>query len=417
MKVTTKVVLAVAGALVAGSVVTAGAAGAFGPMRVGLASDSSGSGSHGAASGRLVQVTSRPVSPTSRASSSVKANVTSPQASAGSMLSAGGTLGVNQYLLSANGKYGLVMQSDGNLVDYRVSDKKALWTSQTSGHDGASARLGTNGDAEVVDASGSPLWNSGTTGSGNALLVQDDGNVVVYSSAKKALWSSQAEAFTLYPNQGLFPGQARTSPNGDYYLIQQTDGNLVEYTSAGKAVWTSQTSGHTGAATYLGSDGNVVVYSAGKTPLFATATEGHDSGNLVVQDDGNVVVRDSSGTPLWSTQVDGGSKLDAGQWLSVNQYRTSPNGRYLLVEQSDGNLVLLDGKTPIWSSGTDHHPGASAKLQEDGNLVVSASGGAGLWGSATNGKGGTYLMVQNDGNAVLYTAGQRAVWSTQTGGK
>ncbi len=54
--------------------------------------------------------------------------------------------------------------------------------------------------------------------------------------------------------------------------------------------------------------------------------------------------------------------------------------------QDDGNLVLCDGAgKALWASGTDHHPGAYATMQTDGNLVVY-QGSTPLWASKTNGK-------------------------------
>src|SRR5690348_16651097 len=65
-----------------------------------------------------------------------------------------------------------------------------------------------------------------------------------------------------------------------------------------------------------------------------------------------------------------GPVLGAGQRLSPGRYLVSPNGQYTFIMQTDGNLVLYQGTTALWNSGTQGHAGATAIMQTDGNLVV-----------------------------------------------
>ena len=82
----------------------------------------------------------------------------------------------------------LVVQLDGNLVMYRNSDGKAIWSSGTSGHSGAYAYMQSDGNFVVYKSGGGPgsggaLWSTGTYGhSGAYAIMQDDGNLVVYKS-------------------------------------------------------------------------------------------------------------------------------------------------------------------------------------------------------------------------------------------
>lgn len=62
---------------------------------------------------------------------------------------------------------------------------------------------------------------------------------------------------------------------------------------------------------------------------------------------------------------------------------SSPNGKYTLVQQHDGNLVLYrDGSTPRWATY----------------------------------KNGQYTAIQTDGNLVQYDAANQPVWASNTGG-
>jgi hypothetical protein len=87
--------------------------------------------------------------------------------------------------------------------------------------------------------------------------------------------------------------------------------------------------------------------------------------------------------------------------LASGDSLTSKNGRYELVMQKDGNLVLFrvePKRVPLWSTATNVKNGDSCSLQPDGNLVVYNKDGRAIWASDTNGHFSTRLVVQNDGS-------------------
>lgn len=107
--------------------------------------------------------------------------------------------------------------------------------------------------------------------------------------------------------------------------------------------------------------------------------------------------------------------MKPGAALGVNQGLTSCDGRFTLIQQEDGNLVLyMANKGAIWASGTAGTAGRTAVMQGDGNLVVYTPDGKPVWDSGTWGHPGAWLAVQDDGNVVLYEYG--AIWSTKTSG-
>ncbi|MBK7863732.1 MAG: peptidoglycan DD-metalloendopeptidase family protein [Archangiaceae bacterium] len=107
--------------------------------------------------------------------------------------------------------------------------------------------------------------------------------------------------------------------------------------------------------------------------------------------------------------------LAAGEALGVDGARSSCDGRFNLLLQSDGNLVLYqDGATPLWASGTVGSGADTAVMQTDGNFVLYA-GGAPVWHTWTFGHDGAVLAVQDDGNLVLYQ-GNTALWASGTAG-
>ena len=99
--------------------------------------------------------------------------------------------------------------------------------------------------------------------------------------------------------------------------------------------------------------------------------------------------------------------------LEANQSLGSCDGRFDLVLQGDGNLVLYQAGWALWHTSTHGNSGAWAAFQEDGNLVVYSAWDTPLWSSESHGHWGAELAVQDDGNLVIYD-GSTAVWATMT---
>jgi len=106
-------------------------------------------------------------------------------------------------------------------------------------------------------------------------------------------------------------------------------------------------------------------------------------------------------------------RLDPGQGLVAGQRVSSCDGRFALVMQTDGNLVLYQGRTPLWASNTWGTPGFVAVMQGDGNPVVYDRTARPQWAAGTWGHAGAWLAVQDDGNLVVYE-GNRPLWASNT---
>ena len=112
------------------------------------------------------------------------------------------------------------------------------------------------------------------------------------------------------------------------------------------------------------------------------------------------------------TQV---SAFNINTILHVNEMIHSPDGRFSLVMQPDGNLVLYGPTGALWSTGTGGTANV-ADMQMDGNFVVYNSAGSPLWNSSTAGNPASYLALQSDGNLVLYDASSAPIWASNTAG-
>ncbi len=91
----------------------------------------------------------------------------------------------------------------------------------------------------------------------------------------------------------------------------------------------------------------------------------------------------------------------------------SPDGRYRLTMQTDGNLVVYDANGRAqWASGT-YLPNSYLRVHPDGNVVVyDPEDNFPQWTAAVNSPG-AQLAMQNDGNLVLYSSAQVALWDSR----
>ena len=124
-------------------------------------------------------------------------------------LFSGETLNADQKLIvSANGKYILKMQAaDGNLCVYNYDKQN--------------------------DKLGSFVWGSMKYGFKKAkLIMQKDGNLVVYDGKNKARWSSKTHV--------VYDKKFRNPKNKPVRLTLENDGKLNLYTASGLVVWSSK---------------------------------------------------------------------------------------------------------------------------------------------------------------------------------
>jgi hypothetical protein len=103
--------------------------------------------------------------------------------------------------------------------------------------------------------------------------------------------------------------------------------------------------------------------------------------------------------------------------MSAGQYLKSENGRFGLLLQGDGNLVLKDGETVVWTADINQPYSATLypkRMREPLQFVISNSGflydpsRRRLWiaeSTHSHDKSlwhNTYMTIQDDGNLVIY---------------
>jgi len=106
-----------------------------------------------------------------------------------------------------------------------------------------------------------------------------------------------------------------------------------------------------------------------------------------------------------------------GQSLGVDEGATSCDGRFTLIQQSDGNLVLYqNGVGALWSNLKNGTDSRLTVMQEDGNLVSYTPELAPVWHTSTNGNPGAWLSIGDEGSLIIH-AGDKLIWWSGTGGK
>lgn len=110
----------------------------------------------------------------------------------------------------------------------------------------------------------------------------------------------------------------------------------------------------------------------------------------------------------------GNGLLLPGQSLHAGQEVVSTDGRFHLVYQGDGNLVLYQAGIALWHSHTNGTTPGLAAMQGDGNFVIYNASGVPVWHTVTYGNPGAILVVQNDGNLVIYRSDGVPIWASGT---
>jgi CHAP domain len=233
----------------------------------------------------------------------------------GDSLAAGHSLDSNQYLLSDDARFALILQSDGNLVLWGGT---VVWQSLTSDSGATHLDMQTDGNLVLYTASNTPVWQSTGTGGSAHLVLQTDGNLVTYYDppGSGANWQSGtggASATNHYTTDGgdtLAEPHLLYASSQDYLLstdkkhalLMQSDGTLVLYGPGYHVLWSQHGSGATNLT--MQSDGNLVLYDGG-TAEWWTGTANPPAVKVVMQNDGNLVTYNSGGSAVWWTGTSG----------------------------------------------------------------------------------------------------------------
>jgi hypothetical protein len=314
-----------------------------------------------------------------------------------------------------------------------------FWATRDLGASVASATFSADAVLRVLDKRNNTLWASSdaTSGGGSATLsVQQDGNVVIHNANGDTVWQTLTQhrdelegAVGLMPNEVLDANDgahnSKITASGQYQLIMQTDGNLVVYedpSGAHTPIWASNTwlSGATTAKMTL--DGALILSNADGELIWSSPWPNRPAAFLAMREDGNLVAYEPAKYIAWSSTTPGSGSENMGQ---------NPPG-------FDATRVILWNGETLSTRGVDifSGPGGTASLALDsysGNAVVSrwyqdveyVGGGqwedvwAAYWSWSTyvpETMSDTSLRLTNDGDLQLIDGNGQLRWSSNTPG-
>ncbi|MER7746497.1 hypothetical protein ABT013_14615 [Streptomyces bacillaris] len=238
-----------------------------------------------------------------------------------------------------SGEYSVVHQHDGNVVVYRNADHFPVWSTETAfqspvygpgvlrHHDldrafGRPGRLVLQEDGNLVvySPTGQPLWASGTTGRAMAaLMIQDSGRLVLRTAEDTIPWTSSRAPLQwggwnrVTDGRRLLRGQCLrggtlVSDNGAYGFVVEGGSAAYLCRTDGGILWTVTLSPEQGYE--LTGDGRLVTCdpdgrecpaeSLGISDSAAVALADRGAAEMSVTDDGHLVITDGGGTVLWT---------------------------------------------------------------------------------------------------------------------
>jgi len=210
-------------------------------------------------------------------------------------LSNGAMLFPGQSLQTVNKSDTLLLQTDGNLVEYSASGT-ALWASNTGGQTVGYMVMQSDGNMVLYTPNGKAMWASDTGGMGSGL------NLAINPSGVTYINTSGGDL--LFPSDKIYGGESVPTSSG-YSFNMQTDGNLVLYDPNGKAIWATNTGGSGGAYAYMQPNGSLVLYSSSGKTLWTSNTTSNGPLKFVVQNDGNLVLYNDANSPIWAANTTG----------------------------------------------------------------------------------------------------------------
>jgi len=253
----------------------------------------------------------------------------------------------------------------------------------------------------------------------------NDANLRLYITVQKPD-STPASSQTILDSttNSIGSGTAILSSDKHSVLKLQSDGSLDLFTNFTRT-WSSKSNNTAANKLILQGDGNLVLYTTSNSPVWSSNTYGSNANKLVLQSDGNLVLYTPSNSPVWSSNTAIQDQtglvsrvLPDSLTMYPGQSLTTPDRRYSLNYQGDGNIVLYNASnSPIWSTNTYLSTLGSLGLQSDGNLVLKNKEGSVIWSSGTGNRGRSNLLLQQDGNLVLYSNSGPATWASNTSGR
>lgn len=308
-------------------------------------------------------------------------------------LQSGWRLYPEQVLTSTHGKFHFKFYASGAVGLYAYTLDQQRWVDPNQPEAGPYAEMLSNGNFVAYRNNGTVRWETGTAGHPGAyLVVQDDGNVVVYGPANEVLWPGPgACSYTMTPTPLDFlhvaavGGVDVAAPAGCPWSVSSS----AAWATVSITTDTQNGAGH----------GTVTINVAANSGARRTAT---------VTVEGQTFTITQGGVGSIGDRLLAGARMYAGERL------TSGNGQFML-ELPDNDFLRLSLVNPDtlrhgWGSPIGW---SYAEMRTDGKFVVRGTAGNGGYDvSGPSGFEGTnpQIVLQDDGNLVIRQANGAYIW-------
>ncbi len=217
---------------------------------------------------------------------------------------------------------------------------------------------------------------------------------------------------------------------GDRFYLQN-DGNLVMRDANGKAVWTSKTAlskGRYGYSLGINNCGGIAIFhTSSSTDLVWTGGLQDSCEDLAPQESpalspvggpdavptkspvqSPVVIPKPTPDARYSTVLASNDRI-----LERGIFVSSPNGQYSVGLNTDGQLIVQQGNSKVWTlmdkNGEKISNVSRMYMQADGNLVLKTSSNKSMWNSETSKNNGATFRIDDAGQLSINFEGA-ALW-------
>ncbi len=283
-----------------------------------------------------------------------------------------------QQLISANGKFNLIMKSDGNLTVYNDSGT-SIWQSNTSGSGTTPYRaiMESTGNFVVYDSKNAKIWETGTSTANSSLLLDSTGMFKILNSSSKVLWVSDCTKVT----QGPFTSECLKK----WWADKGCTADITKTTNY--STWLA----NTGTSTAMQTSFNTLATTKDNVSCF-------------------LCYGVSAFQKYKMSKLESGVSLSSVSSVYTNGDRLwSPDETsYYLTFTSDGDLVVKNSSgTTTWSAGASDGSSPYSLKIVNGNLLLNNTYGSTYW-SIMEGTA-IYLTIDNNGVLRLYNSSS-VVW-------
>lgn len=111
-----------------------------------------------------------------------------------------------------------------------------------------------------------------------------------------------------------------------------------------------------------------------------------------------------------------GPSIAAGQALRAGLSLRSANGRFTFGIDGNGDLVVMDGGSPVWRSYTIGNAASELRVPTSGTLALIRPDGSLVWSSASVPGTASRLVLRDDGRLVVESTTGAELWSSTNQG-